>query len=60
MTYRKFVVYYRPERTNTYQTRLTVVEDRLNYPVDCGTPTVDLTTVKIIPNGIVSTPMQNS
>ena len=28
----------------------------MKYPVDCGTPTVDLTTVKILLNGLVSTP----
>ena len=55
VTYGRVVVDYRPEKTNPYQTRLTVGGDRVNYPGDCGTHTVDLTTVKILLNRIVST-----
>ena len=55
VTYRQIVVDYRPDKTNPYHTRLTVGGDRFNYPGDCGTPPVELTTVKILPNSIVST-----
>jgi hypothetical protein len=30
--------------------------DRINYPDDCGTPTADLLTVKLLFNSIISTP----
>ena len=46
---------YRPDKTNPYRTRLTVGGDRFNYPGDCGTPTVELNTSKILLNSIVST-----
>ena len=53
--YGRVVVDCRQERTNPYQNRLTVGGYRVNYSVDCGTTTVDLTTVKILLNSIVST-----
>ena len=55
VTYGRVVVDYRTENTNPYQTRLTVGGDRVNYSRDFSKPTVDLTTVKIILNIIVST-----
>ena len=55
VTYGQIVVDYRPEKTDTYRTRLTVGGDRVNYPVDCGTPTVELNMVKLLLNSIVST-----
>ena len=55
MTYGQIVVDYRPDRTDPYRTRLTVGGDTVNCPGDCGTPTVDLTTVKLVLNIIVST-----
>ena len=39
-----------------YQTRLTVGGNLIAYPRDCGTPTVDLLTVKLLLNSVVSTP----
>ena len=56
VTYRIVGVDYRPEKSNPYCTRLTVGGDRVRYPGDSGTPTVDFTTLKIILNCIVSTP----
>jgi len=56
ITYGRVVVNYRPEKDDPYQTRLTVGGDRVNYPDDCGTPTVDLLTVKLLLNSVVSTP----
>ena len=41
VTYRIVVVYYRPEKTNPYQTILIVGGDTLKHQGDCGTPTVD-------------------
>ena len=37
-------------------TRLTMGGDRINYPDDCGTPTVDMILFKIFINSIISTP----
>ena len=56
ITYGRVVVNYRPEKDDPYRTRLTVGGDRVNYPGDCGTPTVDLLTVKLLLNSVVSTP----
>ena len=56
ITYGIIVMDYRPEKSDTYHTRLTVGGDRVNYPGGCGTPTVDLTTVKILLDSIVLTP----
>ena len=55
MTYGIGVVDYRPEKTYPYHTSLSVGIDRVNYPGYCITPIVDLTTVKILLNIIVST-----
>ena len=46
---------YCPEKSDPYRTRLTVGGDRVNYPGDFITPTVILTTVKLLLNRIVST-----
>jgi hypothetical protein len=35
--------------------RLTVGGNRINYPGDCGTPTVDMVTVKLHLNSVIST-----
>ena len=56
VTYGRIVVNYRPEKSDPYGSRLTVGGDRINYPGDCGTSTVDLLTVKHILNSIISTP----
>ena len=56
VTYGRIVVNYRPEKTDPYCTRLTVGGNRVNYPGDCGTPTVDLLTVKLLFNSVISTP----
>ena len=54
-TYGRVVVNFRPEKEDPYCTRLNVGVDRVNYPYDCGTPTVDLATVKYLLNSIIST-----
>ena len=43
------------DRTDPTHTRLTVGGDIINYPGHCGTPTLELTTVKLLINKIVST-----
>ena len=56
VTYGRVVVYYRLEKRNPYRTQITVGGDRVKNLVYCGTSTLDLTTVKILLNSIVSTP----
>ena len=46
---------YRSDKTNYYRTIFKVGACRVNSPVDCGTPTLYLTTVKLLLNSIVST-----
>ena len=55
-TYARIVVDERPEKADPDRTRITMGGDKINYPGDCGTPTADLLTVKILFNSIVSTP----
>ena len=56
VTYWRVVVDYRPEKSDPYLTTITVGGYRVNHPGDCGTPTMELTTVKILLNIVVSTP----
>ena len=39
-----------------YRTRITIGGNLINFPGDCGTPTADLLTVKLLFNSIISTP----
>ena len=55
VTYGQIVVDYILDKTDTYRTRLTVGGGGFNYTGDCGTPTVEFTTVKLLLNSIVST-----
>ena len=54
VTYSRVVVNYRPDKDDPYQTRLTVGGNRLHYHGYCGTPTVDLLTVKLLLNRFIS------
>ena len=56
VTYGRIVVSYRPEKYDPYRVRLTVGGDRLTCLWYCSTPTVDMLTVKLLLNSIVSTP----
>ena len=56
VTYGQVAVTYRPEKSYPCQTRLTVGGNLISYPSNCGTPTVDLLTVKLLLNSIISTP----
>ena len=57
VTYGRVVVKFRPEKEDPYRKRLTFGRDRVNYPYDCGTPTVNLATVKYLLNSVISTPL---
>jgi CO/xanthine dehydrogenase FAD-binding subunit len=46
---------YRLEKKDPYRTRLTMGGNLVNYPDDCGTPTADILTVKLLLNSIIST-----
>ena len=54
VTYGRKLVDYRLEKTDPYRTRLIVGGGRVRYPGDRGTPTVELNTVKLLLNSIVS------
>ena len=55
VTYGRIVVSFRPEKKDPNRVRLTVGGDRINYPDDCGTPTADMLTVKLLLNSVIST-----
>ena len=55
ITYGRIVVSFRPTKDDPSRTRLTLGGDRIVYPGDCGTPTVDLLTVKLLQNSTIST-----
>ena len=55
VNYGRIVVSYLPEKDDPYRTRLTVGGDWVNYPVNFDTTTVDLLTVKLLLNSIIST-----
>ena len=56
VTYAKFVCELKPNKAEVHRTRLTVGGDKVHYPGDVGTPTADLTLVKIHANSVISTP----
>ncbi len=55
-TYARIVCVYRDGKKDKYCTRITMGGNLVNYPGDCGTPTADLLTVKLLLNSIISTP----
>ena len=55
-TYARICANYRPEKEDPHRVRCTLGGDRVNCPDDCGTPTADLLTVKLLLNSVVSTP----
>ncbi len=56
ITYGQIVCDYRSEKKDPYCTRIMMGGNLINYPNDCGTPTADLLTVKIMFNSVISTP----
>jgi hypothetical protein len=56
ITYKRIVCNYRPEKKHPNCTRITMGGNLINYPNDCGTPTMDILTVKLLFNSIISMP----
>ena len=56
VTYRRIVCDYLEGKEEPNRTRLTIEGDKIHYPGDCGTPTADLLTIKILLNSVISTP----
>jgi hypothetical protein len=55
-TYTRIVCMYREGKKDKYRTPITMGRNLVNYPGDCRTPTLDLLTVKLLLNSIISTP----
>jgi hypothetical protein len=56
ITYARICCNERPEKTDPDRTRITMGGNLINYPGDCGTPTANLLTVKLLLNSVISTP----
>ncbi len=56
ITYGQIVCNYCSEKKYPYRTRITMGRNLINFPDDCGTPTADLLTVKIMFNSVISMP----
>jgi hypothetical protein len=54
-TYGRVCVNYRPKKEDPNRTRLTVGGNCINYPGNCGAPTVNMVTVKLHLNSVIST-----
>ena len=55
LTYGRIVAKIRPQKAETYPTRLTVGGNLIHFPGDVTTPTADLITAKLISNSVLST-----
>jgi hypothetical protein len=55
VTYARVCVNYYPEKEDPNHIRVTVGGNLLHYPGDSGTPTVDMITVKLHLNSVIST-----
>ena len=55
VTYGRICTNYHPKKADPNRSRLTVGGNRLNVPGDCRTPTVDMITIKLHLNSIIST-----
>ncbi len=56
VTYGRILCNVRPQKEETNRTWLTMGGDKINIPMDCGTPMASLLTVKCLLNSIISTP----
>jgi hypothetical protein len=54
-TYGRVCINYCPKKEDPNRTQLTVGGNCINYPDDCGMPTVNMVTVKLHLNSVVST-----
>eukprot|EP00804_Cyclotella_cryptica_P008217 CCRYP_015150-RC/>CCRYP_015150-RC protein AED:0.40 eAED:0.40 QI:0/0/0/1/0/0/2/0/208 len=55
VTYGRIVANFCPEKDDPHRIRLTVGGNRINFPGDCGTPTANMLTTKVLLNSVVST-----
>jgi hypothetical protein len=55
-TYARFVATERTHKTNTKRFRLAIGGNLIHYPDKVSIPTADLSAVKMLPSGIISTP----
>ncbi len=55
-TYGSFSCALQPNKEEVNCMRLTMDDDQINYPDDCGTLTADMILFKILVNSILSTP----
>ncbi len=55
VTYGSLGCKLKPIKEEKHCTQLTAGGDRINYPEDVGTPTADMTLVKILLNSVIST-----
>ena len=55
VTYGRICANYRPEKTDPYRIRLSVGGNLIKFPGDCGTPTADMITVKLLLNSTILT-----
>jgi hypothetical protein len=56
ITYGQIVCVYCSEKKDPYRTHIRIGRNPVNYPDNCGTPTADLLTVKLMFKSIISTP----
>ena len=56
VTYARICANYRPEKDDPYRIRITLGGDQLDVDEDCGTPTADMITTKLLFNSVISTP----
>ena len=55
-THARIACVYRDGKKDKYRTHVTMGGNLVNFPGDCGMPTADLITVKLLLNSIISTP----
>ena len=56
VTYARVVCNYWDQKKEKERTRITMGGDRTNCSFDCGTPTPELLTIKLLLNSVISTP----
>jgi hypothetical protein len=56
ITYGQIICVYFSVKKDPYRTCITMGGNLANYPDNCGTPTADLLTIKLMFNSIISTP----
>ena len=52
----RIVCNVRPQKAEVNRTQLTFGRQNLDVPMDCGTPTASLLTIKLLLNSVISTP----